>query len=105
MKIARFGIPFISWQLACVSLFFSATASSQQYPASTAGCRVSSSGVQGCSFWTSLPKDHGGNPPLLVTKYVLEPGAPLQPPIAGRDAVVVGISEGTLLNENASEGR
>ena len=90
-----------SCRLLFLSLALSVTAMSQQTPVSSGACRVATSGIEGCSFWASLPKDGAGGSAVHVTTYVLEPGAPLHTPVAGRDAVVVGISEGTLRNEAA----
>jgi hypothetical protein len=39
---------------------------------------------------------------LLVTRYALAPGAPLNPPAEGHDALVVGMSNGELVNEKKS---
>jgi hypothetical protein len=91
-----------SCQLLLLCLVLSVTAMSQQYPVSSGGCRVATNGIEGCSFWASLPKDGAGSSSVHVTTYLLEPGAPLHTPVAGRDAVVVGISEGTLRNEAAA---
>jgi hypothetical protein len=39
---------------------------------------------------------------LFVTRYILSPGAPLNPPVEGHDAVIVGRSNGELANEKKS---
>jgi hypothetical protein len=36
---------------------------------------------------------------LFVTRYILAPGAPLNPPIEGTEVLIVGMSDGELLNE------
>jgi hypothetical protein len=39
---------------------------------------------------------------LFVTRYRLAPGAPLRTPVAGQDAVIVGMNNGELSNEKKS---
>ena len=39
---------------------------------------------------------------LFVTRYILAPGAPLNPPVEGHDAVIVGMNNGELVNEKKS---
>jgi len=39
---------------------------------------------------------------LFVTRYILAPGAPLNPPVEGHDAVIVGMNNGELVNEKES---
>jgi len=39
---------------------------------------------------------------VFVTHYRLAPGAPLSTPVEGRDAVIVGMSNGELSNEKKS---
>jgi hypothetical protein len=69
----------------------------QVLPASSGTCSVSPSGLERCE-WT------GGvqNSKMFVTRYVLSPGAPLHTPVEGRDAVIVGMNNGELVNEKKS---
>jgi hypothetical protein len=46
--------------------------------------------------------DGGKGSKLLVTPYRLASGAPLSTPVEGRDAVIVGMNDGELSNENKS---
>jgi mannose-6-phosphate isomerase-like protein (cupin superfamily) len=39
------------------------------------------------------------NSKLFVTRFILAPGAPLNPPVEGRDAVIVAMNNGELVNE------
>lgn len=39
---------------------------------------------------------------LHVTRYLLAPGAPLNPPVEGHDALIVGMNKGELVNEKNS---
>ena len=39
---------------------------------------------------------------LFVTRYVLSPGAPLNPPVEGTEVLLVGMNNGELLNEKKS---
>ncbi|HTS04668.1 MAG TPA: hypothetical protein VMP68_03725 [Candidatus Eisenbacteria bacterium] len=41
-------------------------------------------------------------PKLLVTRYILAPGAPLNPPVEGTDVLIVGMNGGELVNEKKS---
>ena len=36
---------------------------------------------------------------LFVTRYILAPGAPLNPPIEGTEVLIVGMNNGELVNE------
>ncbi|MGH9546545.1 MAG: hypothetical protein ACRD23_15160 [Terriglobales bacterium] len=39
---------------------------------------------------------------LFVTRYILAPGAPLNPPIEGLEVLIVGMGSGQLLNQKKS---
>src|SRR5215469_7912042 len=78
-------------------LFNCYEAAGQVLPASSGSCRVSPSGVEGCHWMTGVKSSK-----LLVTRYVLAPGAPLTPPRAGREALIVGTNNGELVNEKKS---
>ncbi len=47
---------------------------------------------------TTHPVDDGRSA-LFVTRYILAPGAPLNPPIEGTEVLVVGMNNGELVNE------
>jgi hypothetical protein len=38
-------------------------------------------------------------PKLFVTRYILTPGAPLNPRVEGTDVLIVGMNNGELVNE------
>jgi len=46
-----------------------------------------------------------GTPAVFVTRYILAPGAPLNPPVPGTEALIVGMGNGELLNEKKSPQR
>ena len=80
-----------------VSLLFGGYCVGQVLPASRGTCSVSPSGLERCE-WT------GGvqTSKLFVTHYILSPGAPLHSPVEGRDAAIVGMNNGELVNEKKS---
>jgi len=47
-------------------------------------------------------KTEDGKAELLVTRYVLAPGALLRTPVPGYDNLVIGMSDGELANESKS---
>jgi len=88
-------------------------ATAQVLPTSTGSCGITALGLESCDWMsavnlrrmdTSKPADvanhdHSG---LFVTRYILAPGAPLNPPIEGREVLIVGMNNGELLNEKKS---
>ena len=90
---------------------FAATA--QVLPTSTGSCGVSPSGVQSCDWLSAITLHRGDRneatktvveerPKLFITRFVLSRGAPLQPPVAGQDVLIVGMNDGELVNEATS---
>jgi hypothetical protein len=69
-------------------------ATAQVLPRSNGSCRVTASGLESCDWWTGDNRSE-----LFVTRYILASGAPLNPPIEGREVLIVGMSNGELLNE------
>lgn len=59
------------------------SAMAQQFPLSSGGCGVSSTGIEGCSWMTGVPTADNvvGGKALFVTTYVLAPNAPLRIPV------------------------
>lgn len=78
-------------------LFNVYSAAGQVLPASSGSCRVSPSGVEGCHWMTGVKSAK-----LFVTRYILAPGAPLNPPVEGHDALIVAMNNGELVNEKKS---
>jgi mannose-6-phosphate isomerase-like protein (cupin superfamily) len=102
----------------------------QVLPSSSGGCSISASGLVSCEWLsavtdTSLKPDHSrssegritsrkaamtktadtvadSRPKLLVTRYILAPGAPLNPPVEGTDVLIVVMNGGELVNEKKS---
>ena len=102
----------------------------QVLPTSSGGCSISASGLVSCEWLsaitdTSLKPGHSRNsegritsrqaamtktadavadscPKLLVTRYILAPGAPLNPPVERTDVLIVGMNGGELVNEKKS---
>ena len=78
-------------------LFSGYCAAGQVLPASNGSCSVSPSGLEGCQWITGVKSSK-----LFVTRYILAPGAPLNPPVEGHDALIVGMNNGELVNEEKS---
>ena|SRR5260370_27941873 len=82
----------------CLFLLFSAyCAAGQVLPESNGSCSVSPSGLERCEWMGGVKSSK-----LFVTRYILAPGAPLNPPVEGHDAVIVGMNNGELVNEKKS---
>jgi mannose-6-phosphate isomerase-like protein (cupin superfamily) len=89
------------------------TATAQVLPTSNGSCRVTASGLESCHWMSggSLRRANSDKTthsvdddfsPLFVTRYILAPGAPLNPPIEGTEVLIVGMNNGELLNEKKS---
>ena len=83
----------------------------QVLPTSNGSCRISASGVQSCDWISALRKAAttkkgdtvaDSHPNLFVTRFVLAPGAPLNPLVEGTDVLIVGMNNGELVNEKKS---
>ena len=100
-----------------VSVFFLCTwavTAAQVMPVSDGGCGVSPTGAMSCDWLSAVPdrarvasqeeynallkKSQTG---VFVTRFSMAPGAPLTLPMANYDALVVGLSDGPLVNETA----
>lgn len=84
------------WLLA---FLFTLSASAQIGPSSDGYCSVSPTGIEGCNWMSGL---NAKTSPLFVTRYHLAPGAPLDAPIPGYETLLVGMSDGELVNESKS---
>jgi hypothetical protein len=91
-----------------LALISGPTASGQVLPTSNGSCSVTASGLESCNWMsgvrrpsTSTNTQSAGDQraALFVTRYILAPGAPLNPPIEGTEVLIVGMSDGELLNE------
>jgi hypothetical protein len=82
-------------------------------PTASGSCSVAPSGVHGCSWLSAVnlrnattSKTTGAADDslsaLIVTRFVLAPGAPLNPLVEGTDVLIVGMNNGELLNEKKS---
>jgi hypothetical protein len=89
------------------------TATAQIMPTASGSCSVAPSGVHGCSWLSAVnlrnattSKTTGAADDslsaLIVTRFVLAPGAPLNPLVGGTDVLIVGMNNGELLNEKKS---
>jgi hypothetical protein len=89
------------------------TATAQIMPTASGSCSVAPSGVHGCSWLSAVnlrnattSKTTGAADDslsaLIVTRFVLAPGAPLNPLVEGTDVLIVGMNNGELLNEKKS---
>jgi hypothetical protein len=78
----------------------------QEMPTTNGYCSVSASGVMGCE-WLSTPPIRWPNGEtsevspkgVFVTRFSLAPGAPLHRMNEGKDILIVGMSDGELINE------
>ena len=98
----------------CLFVFLNALAApAQVLPISSGSCRVSASGLESCNWMSGISAAKAnpskipdttddGRTKLFVTRYILAPGAPLNPPVDGRNALVVGMTSGELVNEKKS---
>jgi len=85
-------------------------AAAQVLPTSNGSCRVTGSGLESCDWMSGVslrkastsktihPVDNDRSA-LFVTRYILAPGAPLNPPIEGTEVLIVGMNNGELVNE------
>ena len=105
-------------QVVCVLALLSGLgATAQTLPKLNGSCSVSASGLESCDWMSAITlrrkTDTAKNgrttahdrPEMLVTRYILAPGAPLQTPVEGRDAYIVGINMGEIVNEKSSPPR
>jgi hypothetical protein len=88
-------------------------ATAQVLPTSSGSCSVSGSGIMGCE-WLSTPpvrwaegnKSNNSAPKgrteVFVTRFTLSPGAPLNSLVEGHEVLIVGMSDGELVNETSS---
>jgi len=93
----------------CLFVFLSGLAAvAQVLPASNGSCSVTASGLESCDWMSGVrrrrtsAKTHlveDERAVLFVTRYILAPGAPLNPPIEGTEVLLVGMGDGELLNE------
>lgn len=85
----------------------------QVLPTSNGSCRVTASGLESCNWMSGVSLRKAGTSKsthsvdddrsaLFVTRYILAPGAPLNPPIEGTEVLIVGMNNGELLNEKKS---
>lgn len=81
----------------CLFLLLNGYCTGQVLPASNGSCSVSRSGLLRCQWMGGVQTSK-----LFVTHYILSPGAPLRTPVEGRDAVIVGMNNGELVNEKTS---
>ena len=98
----------------CLFVFFNALAApAQVLPISNGSCRVSASGLESCNWMSGISvakanpskipdMTDDGQTKLFVTRYILAPGAALNPPVDGNNALVVGMNSGDLVNEKKS---
>ena len=78
------------------------SAKAQVLPTSNGTCTVAPSGQEGCGWWSGV-KANDSRSALFVTRYILAPGAPLDSQsIVGGVVVIVGKSNGELINEKKS---
>jgi hypothetical protein len=101
-----------TWRILKSSVFFLLTAlcvglvRGQEFPVSSGGCHISASGLESCSFLSSVPKTgsrkKASEPSLRVSTFTLAPGARLG--ISGKpyDTVILAESKGVFLNEKES---
>jgi|SRR5271167_87132 len=89
-----------------LSTVFSALA--QVQPTSYGLCAVAATGLMRCEGISTPPVTFNGDKPAMpkadakgvfVTRYTLEPGAPLHRMVEGHDVIVVGMNDGELINE------
>jgi hypothetical protein len=89
------------------------TTSAQILPTSNGSCAVSASGLMDCDWMSAVNLRRAGTSKvtdtadderskLFVTRFVLAPGAPLNPLVEGCDVFIVGMNIGELLNEKKS---
>jgi mannose-6-phosphate isomerase-like protein (cupin superfamily) len=80
------------------------TAAAQVLPKSNGSCRVTASGLESCDFMSGVSTHSVDDEQsaLFVTRYILAPGAPLNQPVEGTEALIVGMGNGELLNEKKS---
>ncbi len=81
----------------------------QVFVSSNGGCAIGSSGLMDCD-WASAVTLRGPVPKkprseLFVTRCVLAPGAPMNPLVRGREVLIIGMSDGELINEKMSPQR
>jgi mannose-6-phosphate isomerase-like protein (cupin superfamily) len=82
-------------------------ATAQVLPTANGSCRVSASGLESCDWMSGVRRPSADTnthsveerSSLFVTRYILAPGAPLNPPVEGTEALIVGMGDGELLNE------
>ena len=93
----------------CLLILLSAvTATAQILPTSNGSCRVAASGLESCNWMSGVSHEKAHNDTdgprsqLFVTRYILAPGAPLNPSVEGRDVLIVGMNNGELVNEKRS---
>jgi hypothetical protein len=85
----------------------------QVLPTSNGSCGISTSGLESCDWMSAVTLRKAGTtktadtaadsrPKLFVTRYILAPGAPLNPRVEGTDVLIVGMNDGELVNEKKS---
>ncbi len=83
----------------------------QILPTSNGSCRVTASGLESCNRTSGVSRTaesihpayprHDATSAIFVTRYILAPGAPLNPAVEGVDVFIVGMSDGELQNEKS----
>jgi hypothetical protein len=100
--------------LCLIVVFGGFICSAQVLPTANGSCGVSASGVMDCDWVsaanlrrqgvptkaTATPVDKGSQ--LFTTRYVLAPGAPLEAPNPGQNALIVAMNSGEFVNEKSS---
>jgi hypothetical protein len=80
-------------------LLSAVTANAQILPTSNGSCSVTASGLESCNWMSGDSHGKAHDSKLLVTRWILAPGAPLNPPVDGTDVLIVGMNNGELVNE------
>jgi hypothetical protein len=99
--------------LGVLLLSCSLTVTAQVLPTSSGSCGVTASGLMSCDWLSAVPMRKadgtaisritpGGHTELFVTRFDLAPGAPLAKMIEGYDVLILGLSDGELVNETKS---
>ena len=99
----------------CLFILFSGhRTEAQVLPTSSGSCAISASGAEDCAEMSAITlrrktdtrKAIGGAPDqrskVFVTRFILAPGAPLNPLIEGREVLLVGMNSGEFVNEKKS---
>ena len=78
----------------------------QVLPASNGSCAIDASGLMDCDWISAItlrgPVPKKPRAELFVTRCILAPGAPLNPLVANREVLIVGMNAGEVINEKKS---